>query len=402
MRIYEIGTGYTSIPANKGAATEIVVENLSRALIARGHEVTVVDIADARRLPTDLPILEVPMPKGFSGTDEALGVRHKLKRVVYGLRLAKVLKSVLRAVPDSERVVLHFHNQYNLYFFLKTGGGAYRDRCLIAYTCHSYVWHDPWNKIEQTVRKRYFQEVYCVQKADLVYVLNERTKATVVEHLGVDPGRVVVIVNGVDTDAYQPLADEEKRGLRRELGLEGKVAVIQVGSVCDRKNQAGALELLLPVMKEDPRVCYLYAGGVIDEDYKAGLDRLAEENGVEGKVIYLGELAPGAELNRYYNLAEALLFPTKAEAFSLVIIEAMSSGISAFISDSLDVDIPNAIRFKDASDFKQKFNELVLSAAAGQDAAALHEGVAGRFLWGSVAAHYAREIQARLDAKGAC
>jgi len=37
MRIFEIGTGYTSIPADKGAATEIVVDNLSHSLINLGQ-----------------------------------------------------------------------------------------------------------------------------------------------------------------------------------------------------------------------------------------------------------------------------------------------------------------------------------------------------------------------------
>lgn len=119
MRIFEIGTGYTSIPADKGAATAIVVDNLSRSLINLGHDVTVVDIEDPNRLPTDLPILEVPMPKGFGVTDEALGIKHKLKRVVYSLKLSGVLKGILREVPDGERAVLHFHNQYNAFFSLK-------------------------------------------------------------------------------------------------------------------------------------------------------------------------------------------------------------------------------------------------------------------------------------------
>lgn len=116
MKIYEIGTGYTSIPADKGAATEIVVENLSHAFIMQGHDVRVVDIEDPNRLETDLPIVEVKMPKGFGATDEALGVKHKLKRVVYSVRLAGVLKRILRDIPKGERVMLHSHNQYNAFF----------------------------------------------------------------------------------------------------------------------------------------------------------------------------------------------------------------------------------------------------------------------------------------------
>ena len=149
MRIFEIGTGYTSIPADKGAATEIVVDNLSRSLIKLGHDVTVVDIEDPNRLPTDLPILEVPMPEGFGATDEALGIKHKLKRIVYSVKLASVLKKELHQLPAGDKVLLHFHNQYNAFFFYKLVPSSLRTKVAVAYTVHSYIWHDDWNVIEK-------------------------------------------------------------------------------------------------------------------------------------------------------------------------------------------------------------------------------------------------------------
>ena len=46
MKIYEIGTGYTSIPAQIAAATETVVEELSKALLELGENVYIVDIEE--------------------------------------------------------------------------------------------------------------------------------------------------------------------------------------------------------------------------------------------------------------------------------------------------------------------------------------------------------------------
>ena len=118
MKIYEIGTGYTSIPAKMGAATEIVVEELTKAFMSIGQEVTLVDIADSNRLPNKLPIVEVQMPKLFSNTDVQLGIMHKLKRVVYSIALARKLNQIIK--KSNETVLIHFHNQYNMYFFLFT------------------------------------------------------------------------------------------------------------------------------------------------------------------------------------------------------------------------------------------------------------------------------------------
>ena len=47
MKIYEIGTGYTPIPAQMGAATEIVVEELTRAMINNGEFAEIIDIKPA-------------------------------------------------------------------------------------------------------------------------------------------------------------------------------------------------------------------------------------------------------------------------------------------------------------------------------------------------------------------
>ena len=92
MKIYEIGTGYTPIPAQMGAATEIVVEELTRSFLKNGQDVTILDIKAQDRPKTDLPICEVGVPKIFTKTDVSLGIMHKLKRVVYSIKLAQKIK----------------------------------------------------------------------------------------------------------------------------------------------------------------------------------------------------------------------------------------------------------------------------------------------------------------------
>lgn len=394
MKIYEIGTGYTSIPADKGAATEIVVENLSHSLIKLGHDVTVVDIEDQNRLPSDLTFMEVRMPKGFSATDEALGIRHKLKRVVYSIKLAGVLKQVLRAVPDGERIVLHFHNQYNAFFFYKLVAPSLRKRAVVAYTVHSYVWHDEWSQIESTIKKRYFQEVDAMRRADCSFVLNSDALKTISEHVGIQDSKLVLIANGVNTDAYKPISDEEVADLRTRLGLEGRDCVIQVGSVCDRKNQLGALKMLAPLMSERTNLTYIYAGGIIDDAYKASIDSFAAEKGISKRVVYLGEQKPGPELNKYYNLAKCSLFATKAEAFSLVVVEAMSSGQSVLVDSSLSINLDGIERYKDGEDLRLKIaNLLDDDAKRAQLGTIARETVLKNYSWDKVAADYAKSFE---------
>ena len=350
MKVYEIGTGYTPIPANMGAATEIVVEELTKSMLKKGVDVSIIDIQAKDRLPNNLPIIEVPVPAKFTGTDVQLGLMHKLKRVVYSVSLAFKLKKILKA--EKEKVILHFHNQYNMFFFLKLTGKKLREKCFLAYTNHSYIWHGEWAEIENTVNKRYFQENFSMKNADMVYVLNERTIDTLINHVGIEQSKIKLIDNGVNTEIYRPLDMSVNSHFRAEKGVGDNRVYLQIGSVCDRKNQLGAIQLLLPLLKEDKKSCYVYAGGIISQEYQDRILEYSRQNGIESQIVYMGELRPGAELNKYYNLADVMVFPSKAEGFSLVIIEAMSAGVPVIINDNLQFKLSDeCLKYKDGEAF---------------------------------------------------
>jgi len=388
MKIYEIGTGYTPIPATMGAATEIVVEELTKSMRNIGEDVSIIDIKAVERPKNNLPIIEVNVPNKFTGTDVELGIMHKLKRVVYSISLAFKLKALLK--KEKEKVVLHFHNQYNMFFFLKLTNKSIKNKCFLAYTNHSYIWHDGWKNIKEIIKKRYFQEVYSMKNADMVYVLNKHTADTLINYIGIDKNKIILIDNGVNTDIYKPLLMSEKKDLKKELGLEDKKIFLQVGSVCDRKNQLETVTSLLPLLKEDNDVCFAYAGGIISKEYQEKITELAKENGVLDRVIYLGELKPGKELNKYYNIAKALIFPSKSEGFSLVIIEAMSSGLPVIIGKNLQFKLSNScLKYAEKGEIVNMIKENIINETKQKELSNMaRESVINDYCWNKVAMDY--------------
>ena len=330
MVIYEIGTGYTSIPARIGAATEIIVEKLTISMQKSNNKVTLFDIADANRASNGLPIHEVRIPKVLISSDAKLGLQHKLKRVIYSIALARQLKKMI--AREKEQFIIHFHNQYNMYFFLKMANKEIRKKVRIAYTVHSYIWTNEWAEIKENIRKRYFQEVYCVKRADYIFVLNDKTKENFINHLDIDETKVYKIGNGVDTNTYFPLEKHIIDNMKAKLEIAQKKIIFQVGSVCERKNQLEAIKELASYMKANREVVYLYAGGIIEQDYQDEIVKYTEESGISEQIIYLGEIVPGAELNKYYNIADLVFFPSKIESFGLVIIEAIAAGSTTLSS----------------------------------------------------------------------
>ncbi len=337
MKIYEIGTGYTPIPAKMGAATEIVVEELTRSFINNGEKAEIIDIKAENRAETALPITEVNVPSVFTKTDVSLGIMHKLKRVAYSISLAKKLKEILK--KNDEKVVLHFHNQYNLFFFLKLTSKKLREKAIIVYTVHSYIWGAEWEEIAETVKKKYFQEVFCVKNSDAVLVLSDFTIMHFVDKLGVHKAKIHKIINGVNIQRYAPLSDEEVSKLKNDNGLADNKVIFQVGSVCERKNQLGSVKMLSEYLKSHRNVVYMYAGGIIDGEYKQAIDNFAKENGISEQIKYVGELSPGEQLNRYYNIADCSVFTSALESFGLVIIEAISSGTPVVLGGNLMFDL---------------------------------------------------------------
>ncbi len=388
MKIYEIGTGYTPIPAQMGAATEIVVEELTRSFIKNGEDVEIIDIKAKERAKTELPILEVSVPSVFTGTDVSLGIMHKLKRVIYSVSLAKRLKSILK--NTTEKVVLHFHNQYNLFFTLKLVPEKLLKKATIAYTVHSYIWHGSWDDIANDIKKRYFQELYCLKYADQVFVLNENTKNNIINHSEANEGRVHLVDNGVNTRVYHPVAAVEKDDVKEKHNFVGKMVFVQIGSICERKNQLTSIELLLPLMKDNKNIVFCYAGGIISEEYKTSIEDFALKNGIEEQVIYMGELKPGEQINEMYNMAEAMVFPSRAEGFSLVIIEAMSAGVPVIIPDSLQFDLADScLKYKDSGDFLDKLTCEVLNTEKRQQLSEnVRRTVEERYSWDKVAGDY--------------
>ncbi len=394
MTIFEIGTGYTSIPARIGAATEIVVEQLTGSMSRLGHDVLIVDIKDKNRVPTSLPIEEVGVPAFLFSTDTSLGIMHKLKRVVYSIALARKLKNLIANIDG--RIVLHFHNQYNLFFFLKLINKNRLKDVTVCYTVHSYVWHGKWDEIKDTVKKRYFQEIYCCRNADAVFTLNPVVTEMLTRHCDVAQEKVHNVINGINTTVYHPLDTAQKQEALAHFNMDSATKVIlQVGSVCDRKNQLGTLEAIAPLLQRRKDVVFCFAGGAIDEKYLNQIFDEANRQGVAKQVKYLGELEPGHELNMLYGIALATVMNSKSEAFCLVVFESLAAGTPTFVNDAIMHSQPSFRNREDEgiipmkNDFASQLEELIDNPGVHTELAIKgREMIKDNFSWDIAAKQY--------------
>ncbi len=387
MKIYEIGTGYTPIPAKIAAATESVVEELSKAFLTMGIPVEIVDIYTDDRGECSIPINEVMVPDFFAKSDIGLGLVHKLKRVAYSIALASKLKRILALEKD--KVVLHFHNQYNLFFFLKLTSKKRRANAVITYTNHNGLWSLPWEEVSRVLRRKYFQEIEAMKKADAVFVLNSNSKNNICENLSISGEKLFQINNGVNTEVYSPIEKDELAEFKEKYGLNNKKIILQVGSVYENKGQDRAIKLIEPILKKNKNIVYVYAGEIVSKEYFDKIQAEIQALGIDEQVVYLGSFSPGYEMNLLYNIADATILLSRYEGFPLVCVESLASGVPVIIQASLkSFDIPECICFDNTNELDDIINSIINGCNRDKEKVNLRNCALCEYSWYKIAERY--------------
>ena len=149
---------------------------------------------------------------------------------------------------------------------------------------------------------------------------------------GVNKKKVRVISNGIEDDAYKDidkLASEEIKKTVHELGRY----IIQIGRVYVIKNYEAVIKAL-PLMPKD--IKFVIVGPVehnYHDDYQAKLQKLAEEQGVSDRVIFLGVIRG---VDKYYLIKHSQMMVHMAlwESFCNVVHEGMSQGKVCVVSNT--------------------------------------------------------------------
>jgi glycosyltransferase involved in cell wall biosynthesis len=164
--------------------------------------------------------------------------------------------------------------------------------------------------------------VLSVDHADSVPYLR-RTRAR-------DPGKLVEMPNGVDTEAFSPGAADTDT--RRSLGIPEEALVLAFVATLDRAHHFKRLDVAIDAVAKlrDEDVHLVVAGG---GELRAEFEAQARSAGVADRVHFLGAV-PHAELPGILRAADVFLLTTEPpESFGIVLIEAMACGLPVIATD---------------------------------------------------------------------
>ena len=136
------------------------------------------------------------------------------------------------------------------------------------------------------------------------------------------PARVVS--NPIDTMLFRPGDAGERRMLKHRLGFSD-ATILYAGRLAVEKNIDVLVRALACVAKEMPDAMLALAGHGTD---RPRLERLAAELGVGRRVRFLGTLDKPA-LAEAYRAADVFAIASTSETQSMVLLQAMSSGLPA-------------------------------------------------------------------------
>jgi glycosyltransferase involved in cell wall biosynthesis len=162
-----------------------------------------------------------------------------------------------------------------------------------------------------------------VSRADALLALADSHVHALARVEGLPAAKFTVIPNGVDLERYRPGEDD---GVRAGLGLgTGHVVFTTVASLKPVKGVDVLLAGIGPALGTNERLRILLVG---DGPDRAALEAAARAFGE--RVVFAGLRD---DVERIYRASDAVVLPSRSEAYPNVALEAMASGLPVITTD---------------------------------------------------------------------
>ncbi|AMM53806.1 glycosyltransferase family 4 protein [Pyrococcus kukulkanii] len=304
MRVALVSDWY--YPKVGGVASHM--HHLARHLKERGHDVAIVTNNLKTGKEKELKELGIELRKISGTVSPIVGIN-----LTYSLKSNKELGGYLN---DFE--VIHSHHAFTPLALKAVKAGRKLGKATLLTTHSISFYHESslWKALGLTFP---LFSHYLSFPHKIIAVSN--SAKAFIEHFTDVP--VEVIPNGVDDELFKPLSEDEKADVKEKLGLEGRV-VLYVSRMSPRKGPHVLLNAFQRIVEEADDVTLVMVG---TGEMLPFLKAQAKFLGIERRVRFLGYV-PGEILPKLYASADVFVLPSiTSEAFGIVILEAMASGV---------------------------------------------------------------------------
>jgi glycosyltransferase involved in cell wall biosynthesis len=292
------------------------VTHIALSLDVGGLERNIVNqVREGSRLGQQVSVICLERPGTLAAQVEALGAPVICLYKRPGLRL-EMIGQMQQALRRLRPHVAHTHQISSLLYTGLAAKGATVP--LVVHTEHGK------ERYASRLRTRWLGRLGGRYSARF-FCLSQDMAAAVKAHHIVPPGKVRVILNGIDTASFQ--ARHEGNELRHELGIPiGAPVVGTVGRLTPVKQQDLLIRAFALVRQRVPEANLLLVG---DGPLKTELQDVAKQLGVD-RVTHFAGYQP--EPQRYLHLIDVFALTSASEGIPQALLEASAAGIPAVAS----------------------------------------------------------------------
>ncbi|MBI1338310.1 MAG: glycosyltransferase [Phycisphaera sp.] len=188
------------------------------------------------------------------------------------------------------------------------------------------------------------QQVYDIERRGVhgamrVVCVSHLTASIIQHRYGVDPSKIDVVYNGIDTNGHTPPTLFSRSVIRK-----GDKIVLFLGRITMQKGPEYFISAAEKVLAKFDKVKFVMAGS---GDRITQIIELAAERNIGQKIVFTGFLS-GKDVERVFRMADVYVMPSVSEPFGIAPLEAIShdvpviiskqSGVSEVLTHALKVD----------------------------------------------------------------
>lgn len=382
---------YAAAPVVGGV--ESVISHHARLMADDGHEVKIIA---GRGGQTDPRIPFICIPQIDSRHEDTLQVKAALDggKIPGGFdELSQMLEEKLREALTGFDVLIA-HNVGSLHKNLALTAAVSR---LAESGMRTILWHHDlaWTtpRYRSELHEGYPWDLLRTAWPKAVHVtVSEPRRQELAALTGLPPEQIHVISNGLDAGRFLKLEAQTLDYIRQFNLLGVSPLLLLPVRITPRKNMELAIRALAEVRGRYPKAMLVITGppgphNPSNAAYFKLLTDLRESLGLKENVIFLAEhttdYIPDEVIADFYQLADALLLPSREEGFGIPVIEAGLAGMPVFCADIpplRELGGPFATYFS-PDDPPDRVGKLIVERLSGDLTFAQRQRVKNNYTW---------------------